>query len=331
MTNRKSLTVSPSPHIFARTDTATLMRSVVLALMPAQLWAIYIFGLRALLVTAVSVTSCVSLEWIYRRMVGRSATIGDWSAAVTGMILAMGLPANIPYRYVILAAFCAIIIAKQLFGGLGQNFVNPALLGRTVLFFGASEYMNRFPLTLKMSDVLITAGGGKAVFSAVDTVTGPTPLALFSNARMVPSNLEMFLGRISGSMGEICTLALLLGGIYLCVRKVISPIIPAAYILSAMATALLRGFDPVFHVCAGGLVLAAFFMATDPATSPITRSGKLIYGILLGVLTISLRLFTIFPDGVTPALLLMNILTPFLERVTVNWRQRSWFNGKEEC
>lgn len=328
MTREKSLTVSPSPHIYARTDTASIMRTVLLALIPAQLWAVYIFGIRSLLISTVSVCSCIAMEWLYRRMLGKRQTIRDASAAVTGLLLAMTLPVSIPLRHVLLADFCAIIIAKQLFGGLGQNFVNPALFGRTVLFFGASTYMNRFFVTAKMSDVLITLAGGTGAFLNADAVSGPTPLALFANARLLPSNLEMFLGRVSGSMGEVCTLALLLGGLWLCVKRVISPIIPAAYILSAMATAAVRGFDPIFHVCAGGLMLAAFFMATDPATSPATKAGKAIYGALCGFLTISFRIYTIFPEGITAALLLMNIVSPFIDRMVLSLRYRALFPKK---
>ncbi len=320
MSAEKMLAVTPAPHINAQADTAFYMKRVCLALLPAQIWAVYIFGSRALAASAVSVISCVGFEWIFRRMLGRPQTVGDWSAVVTGLILAMSLPAGLPVYMIVTGAFAAIVVTKQLFGGIGQNFANPALVGRTVLFFSFQNEMQRFIVTPRMSQIMINAAGGPGVMLSADAVSGATPLVLFSNARTLPSNTEMFLGLINGSMGEISALALLIGGIYLCARKIISPVIPLSYTLTVMAVALFWGFDPVFHLCAGGVMLAAFFMATDYTTSPMLRSGKLIYGIGCGLLTMYFRVYTSFPEGISTAMLFMNALTPQIDRLTVRIR-----------
>lgn len=304
------LIVSSAPHIVDPTDTAAIMRNVVIALMPALAVSVYVFGLRALLLTAVCVAASVLFEGITRRVLDRPQTIGDYSAVVTGVLLSFNLPATLPLWMAVIGCFVAIVVVKQLFGGLGQNFANPAIVGRIVLFTSFATPMTTWPLTGRMSSVLIEAAGG------VDAVSGPTPLALFSNAKDVPSNLDMFLGTISGSMGEISALALLLGGLFLLVKKIIQPAIPLAFIGTVALMALGLGFDPLFHICAGGVMLGALFMATDYATSPLTTKGKVIFGIGCGFFTMVIRIFASYPEGVSFAILLMNILTPQIDKWT---------------
>ncbi len=300
------LIVSSAPHVNNPVDTASIMKSVVLALMPALAVAVYVFGLRALLLTATCVASCVIFEGVTRKILDRPQTIGDYSAVVTGVILSYNLPAGLPLWMAAIGSFVAIVVVKQLFGGLGQNFANPAIVGRIVLFTSFATPMTTWPVTDKMS----------AVLQQVDAVTGATPLALFSNAKDVPSNMDMFLGTINGSMGEISAAALLLGGAYLIVKKIIEPTIPAAFIGTVAGMALLMGFDPIFHICAGGVMLGAIFMATDYVTSPLTTKGKIIFGIGCGFLTMVIRIFASYPEGVSFALLLMNILVPHIDKLT---------------
>lgn len=300
------LIVSSAPHINNPVDTANIMKNVVIALMPALAVAVYVFGLRALLLTATCVASCVLFEGVTRKILDRPQTIGDYSAVVTGVILSYNLPAGLPLWMAAIGSFVAIVVVKQLFGGLGQNFANPAIVGRIVLFTSFATPMTTWPVTDKMS----------AVLQQVDAVTGATPLALFSNAKDVPSNMDMFLGTINGSMGEISAAALLLGGVYLIVKKIIEPTIPAAFIGTVAGMALLMGFDPIFHICAGGVMLGAIFMATDYVTSPLTTKGKIIFGIGCGFLTMVIRIFASYPEGVSFALLLMNILVPHIDKLT---------------
>ncbi len=307
------LIVSSAPHVNNPVDTASIMKSVVLALMPALAVAVYVFGLRALLLTATCVASCVIFEGVTRKMLDRPQTIGDYSAVVTGVILSYNLPAGLPLWMAVIGSFVAIVVVKQLFGGLGQNFVNPAIVGRIVLFTSFATPMTTWPLTGRMSSVL---QGVDATGAPLDALTGATPLALFSNAKDVPSNMDMFLGTINGSMGEISAAALLLGGVYLIVKKIIEPAIPVAFIGTVAVMAMLMGFDPVFHICAGGVMLGAIFMATDYVTSPLTTKGKIIFGIGCGFLTMVIRIFASYPEGVSFALLLMNILTPQIDKWT---------------
>lgn len=314
------LIVSSAPHIVNPVDTANIMKNVVIALMPAMAVAIYIFGLQALLLTATCVASCVIFEGLTRKILDRPQTIGDYSAVVTGVILSYNLPAGLPLWMAVIGSFVAIVVVKQLFGGLGQNFVNPAIVGRIVLFTSFATPMTTWPLTGRMSDVLWNSNSSSAAILAgtasVDAITGATPLALFANAKEVPSNMEMFLGTINGSLGEISAAALLLGGIYLIVKKIIEPTIPVAFIGTVAVVAMMLGFDPIFHVCAGGVMLGAIFMATDYATSPLTTKGKIIFGIGCGFLTMIIRIFASYPEGVSFALLLMNILVPHIDKWT---------------
>ena len=314
----KDLIVSAAPHIVSPADTATIMRDVVIALIPALAVSTYVFGFQAILLTAVCVIACVFFEWATRKILKRENTIGDWSAIVTGVILAFNLPVSIPKWMAVVGCFIAIVVVKQLFGGLGQNFANPAIVGRITLFIGFATPMTNWVVTERMSQAIINYAGA-------DAVSGATPLAINAAGGQLPSNLEMFLGTINGSMGEISAAALLLGGIYLVARKVISPAIPVSFLATVAVLSLVMGFDPIFQLCAGGVMLGAIFMATDYVTSPITTPGRIIFGIGCGIFTMLIRCYASYPEGVSFAILLMNILTPHIDRIT-----RSRINGVEK-
>lgn len=315
----ENLIVSAAPHVNNPVDTATIMRDVCIALVPALVWSIFMFGYRAAVLTVVCAAACVFFEWAVRKVMKRDAsTIKDWSAIVTGIILAFNLPVAIPYWMAIVGCFVAIVIVKQLFGGLGQNFANPAIVGRIALFIGFAGEMSNWTISSKMSSAILNAAGA-------DAVSGATPLALYTKGAEVPSVVEMFLGKINGSMGEISALCLLIGGIYLVVRKVISPAIPVSFIASVAVFSLLFGRDPIFDIFAGGVMLGAIFMATDYVTSPITTKGRIIFGVGCGLFTMLIRQFGAYPEGASFAILLMNILTPHID----NWTKTK-LNGVEK-
>ena len=297
------LTVASSPHIRGDFKSSRIMFDVMLALVPAMVVGIWMHGFRSLVVTLVSIASCVLLEWLYSVVTKTRNTVVDGSALVTGMLLAMTLPATVPYWLVIVGAAFAIIFVKALCGGLGQNIFNPALSARGFMMLVAPAYMVRF--------------------EGVDGVTAATPLHhMVMPALPEESVLDMFLGNCPGSIGEISALALLAGGAYLVCRKVISVRIPAAYLGSvAVLTLVFSKTDaPVdwmlYSLFSGGLMLGAIFMATDYATSPVTAKGQIIYGIGCGILTVVFRYFGLFPEGVTYAILLMNALVWIIDRYT---------------
>lgn len=310
MNTEKKLTISPAPHLVARTDTASIHKDVIIALLPQLLVSTMIFGWMALVLTLSCIAFSVTFEWIIRRVLGRSSTIGDLSAVITGMILAYSLPASLPLWMAAVGCFTAIVIVKQVFGGLGQNFANPANTARIVLLLSFSAAMNNWPVNSRMSQAIQSAAG-------LDGVTGPTPLMLFAENKNLPGTLDLLLGRVSGPLGEISALALLLGGIYLLHKKVIGPQIPLSFIGTVAVMSLLMGIDPLFQICAGGVMLGAFFIACDYTTSPITGLGKIIYGIGCGFFTMIIRVYAIYPEGVPFAILLMNILTPLIDRLTL--------------
>ena len=298
-----NLTVASSPHIRGDFKSSRIMFDVMLALVPAMIVGIWLHGLRSLVVTLVSIASCVFLEWLYSVVTKTRNTVVDGSALVTGMLLAMTLPATVPYWLVIVGAAFAIIFVKALCGGLGQNIFNPALSARGFMMLVAPAYMVRF--------------------EGVDGVTAATPLHhMVMPALPEESVLDMFLGNCPGSIGEISALALLAGGAYLVYRKVISVRIPAAYIGSvAVLTLVFSKTDApidwmLYSLFSGGLMLGAIFMATDYATSPVTAKGQIIYGIGCGILTVVFRYFGLFPEGVTYAILLMNALVWIIDRYT---------------
>lgn len=297
-----NLIVSSAPHVVAPVNTSKIMLDVCIALIPAMIMEVVVFGFRALALTAVCVAACVLFESVTRKLLGRPDTISDLSAVVTGILLSYNLPAGLPFWMAIVGCFVAIVIVKQVFGGLGQNFANPAIVGRIVLFISFATPMTTWVLPKSQQ--------------TVDAITGATPLGLFAKGMDVPSNMDMFLGFIGGCTGEVSAIALLIGGVYLVIKKVIEPTIPVCFIGTVFVFALAAGLDPVFHIFAGGVMLGAIFMATDYVTSPITTKGKIIFGIGCGLLTMVIRLYASYPEGVSFAILLMNILTPHIDNLT---------------
>jgi electron transport complex protein RnfD len=301
-----TLTVSSSPHLVDSIDTSRIMLDVIIALVPAFIMSGIVFGPRAILLTITCVASCIVFEYAFERITNKENTVSDLSAVVTGILLSFNLPSNLPYWMAVIGCFVAIVIVKQLFGGIGQNFANPAITARIVLLISFATPMTTWPLP-------------KQIIEAADAVTGPTPLGILNmggDLQTLPTNINMFLGFIGGSLGETSTIALLLGGIYLISRKIIEPTIPAAFIGTVIVIALLSGESAIFHVCAGGVMLGAFFMATDYSTSPLTTNGKIIFGIGCGLITMIIRLYGALPEGVSFAILLMNILTPHIDRLS---------------
>lgn len=295
------LTIQISPHISDNTTTQRIMLDVIIALMPASVAAVVLFGMRALLVIAVCVATAVLSEWIFERICKRPNTVSDLSAAVTGLLLALNLPAEIPIWQAMLGSAAAIIIVKQLFGGIGKNFANPAITARIIMLISFTGTMSKY-----------------AFPKAVDTVSSATPLAILSGTSTdkLPSVTDMLFGLRGGALGEVCAVAIIIGGVYLLVRKVISWHTPVAFIGTVCVFTLLLGQDPLYHVLSGGLLLGALFMATDYATTPYTKSGKLIFGIGCGIVTVAIRVWGSYPEGVSFAILLMNILTPYINRLT---------------
>lgn len=299
----KTLRLSVSPHIHSGRSTAGIMRDVVISLVPAAIAGTVIFGLRALLVIAVCVASCVLLEALFNVIVKKDQTVGDFSASVTGLLLALNLPANVPLWQCVIGSVFAIIIVKCLFGGIGCNPVNPAITARIFMLvsFG-SMTVQAYP-------------------TIVDTVAGATPLASMAEGNM-PSMKDLLLGLTGGAIGETCALALLIGFVYLLVRRVITWHIPVFLVGSVFILSfLMEGFDVMKAtalVLSGGLLLGAIFMATDYVTSPSTAKGKIVFGVGAGLLTFLIRYFGVYPEGVSFAILFMNILTPYIDALTAH-------------
>ena len=306
----KLLRISVSPHIHSGRSTAGIMRDVIIALLPAAIAGTVIFGLRALLVIGVCVASCVLMEGLFNVITKKEQTVGDLSAALTGLLLALNLPAGIPLWQCVIGSVFAIIIVKCLFGGIGCNLVNPAIAARVfmIVAFG-SMAVQYYPVI-------------------VDTVAGATPLAEIAAGNM-PKITDLLFGLRGGAMGETCALALLLGLVYLLVRRVISWHIPVSLVGTVYVLSLfMEGFDfmrALALVLSGGLFLGAFFMATDYVTSPTTAAGKIIFGVGAGVLTFLIRYFGVYPEGVSFAILFMNILTPYID----SWTAHKVFGGKK--
>ena len=311
----KGLYVSPSPHRAAEVSTARVMLMVIIALLPAAAAGCVFFGLRAALIMAVCVAFCVVFEALCRILMKKEQTVGDLSAIVTGLLLGMNLPATVPVHVAIIGSFIAIVIVKQLFGGIGQNFANPAIAARIVLMLSFTSQMSGW-----VKPYWYTA--------AVDAETSATPLAANwleytqngTAYKMAPFTLgEMFFGETGGCIGETCAAALIVGGLFLIITRIISPSTPIAFIGSfALLTFIYTGSltETVYGVLAGGLLIGAFFMATDYATTPITVKGKIIFGIGCGVITFIIRSFGSYPEGVSFSILLMNLLTPYIDRLT---------------
>lgn len=316
----KLFNVSASPHIRSSKTTAVIMRDVALALAPASLFGVYQFGLRALIILVLSMLSCVVSEAVYNRLMKKENTGYECSALVTGLLIGMNMPATIPYWMPVLGGVFAIIIVKQLFGGLGQNFMNPALAARCFLLLSFTKPMASFGIE-KVAEG-DTAGLIMSGAAGIDGLSSATPLALIRAGESVRLS-DLFFGFTGGTIGETSALLLLLGGIFLLVRGEISIRIPASYILSfAVFMGLFggHGFSPEYlalEVCGGGLMLGAFFMATDYVTSPITPNGKIVFGIFLGLLTGVFRVFGGSAEGVSYAIITGNLLVPLIEKITM--------------
>ena len=307
------LTISSSPHAHSPVTTQTIMRDVLIALAPALLGSIYFFGFRALTVTLVSVCACVFFEWAYCRLTHKHCKIYDLSACVTGVLLAYVCPVTIPYWTIILGDLFAIVLVKMLFGGLGHNIVNPALAGRAFLF--------SWPV-LMSTWVKVGFENAAGLISSADAVTAATPLANMHQGLMPDASIaDLFFGNVGGCLGETSALLLLIGFVYLLYRNVITARIPLAYIGTVAVLAFLfpLGNDRIAWTAAqlfgGGLMLGAIFMATDYVTSPVTRLGQIVYGIGCGVLTILIRYFGGYNEGVSYAILVMNCCVVLLDRI----------------
>ncbi len=289
---------SVSPHIYNKNSTQRIMLDVVLALVPAAIASVIIFGFRALLVIGVCVAVCVLSEWLFEKACKKENTISDLSAVVTGMLLAFNLPVSIPLWQAAFGSIVAIVVVKQLFGGIGQNFANPAITARIIMMTAFS--------------------GTMTTWTFPDAVSSATPLSLISKGETsaLPSYFNMFLGWRGGCLGETCVLALLIGGAYLLIRRVISWHTPAAFIGTVAIMSLICGKDVLYQLMGGGLIIGAFFMATDYSSTPPTKLGKIIFGIGCGLITVLIRFWGNFPEGVSFSILLMNILTPYISKLT---------------
>ena len=309
----EKLIVSSSPHMVTKTDTSKIMGTVLIALLPAFAVGIYQFGFRVVTLTAVFVASCVLFEFLYNKITKKPQTVGDLSAVLTGVLLAFNCPSSLPYEIAIVGSFAAIIVVKQLFGGIGQNLVNPAVTARVFMFIAFATPITSWP----------TPRGGHATGAVVDATTSATPLGVLSHGSFADvyadgyTKMDLFLGNVGGCIGEVSALAILIGGLFLIWKKVISPIIPVTFIATVFVLGFIwGGFDgALFHILAGGLMLGAFFCATDYVTSPTLPMGKVIFGIGCGLFTMLIRIFASYPEGVSFAILLMNILTPYIDKI----------------
>ena len=310
--------VSAAPHIKSWVSTRTIMQDVLIALVPASILGVYNFGLRALAVILVCVVVSLWTEYIYEKGMKKPITVGDFSAIVTGLLLALNLPASIPLWIAAVGSVFAILIVKQLYGGIGQNFMNPALAARCFLLISFGSRMNDFKVPVANTTNEILARGAMAI----DGVTGATPLAALKGGTTTDL-MDMFLGNIGGTIGETSAIAILIGAAYLLVKRVISWRIPVTYILTFVIFMILfggKGLDIEFlltHVLGGGLLLGAFFMATDYSSSPITRTGKIVLGIFLGIITGVFRTFNNAAEGVSYAIILGNLVVPLIDKVTM--------------
>ncbi len=306
------LSVSPSPHVHSGDSVSKNMLRVIIALLPAYVIALYSFGKGALVVSLVAMCSCVLFEYLIQRFLLKGKiTINNYSALLTGLLLSFNLPSNLPWWIVVIGSAVAIGIGKMCFGGLGNNPFNPALVGRVFLLFSFPVQMTTWPRPLGWAS------------SYLDAETMATPLALIKAGKLeqLPDALELFLFNTPGSLGEISALALLVGGIYLLITKVITWHIPVSILLTVLLfSSILYGIDPTMyplpyiHLLSGGMMLGAIFMATDYVTSPMTRKGMLIYGFFVGVITMIIRVWGVYPEGMSFAILIMNAFTPIINK-----------------
>lgn len=295
---------SVSPHCYTPRDTHKIMLDVIIALSPTLIASTVLFGWRALLVTAVCVGVCVLSEFLFETLCKRENTVSDLSAVVTGMILAFNLPVSIPLWQAALGSVIAIIVVKQLFGGIGQNFANPAATARIILLVAFSGEMTRW------------IAPSLGFFTNMDAVSSATPLVAMAKGTDVPYYLDLLIGNHGGSLGETCALTLILGGIYLLIRRVISWHAPVAFIGTVALLSLVCGKDVLGQILSGGLMIAAFFMITDYASTPNTKWGKIVFGVGCGLITVLIRFWGNYPEGVSYSILMMNILTPTISKLT---------------
>jgi electron transport complex protein RnfD len=317
----KLLTVSPSPHISSDQSVNRMMYGVILSLAPAFLVTLYVFGLGALIITAVSIASCVLAEWLIQKYILKTGIrISDGSAIVTGLLLAFNLPSNLPWWMVVLGAIFAIGIGKMTYGGLGNNPFNPALVGRVFLLISFPVQMTSWPLPVTSR------------FQYIDAATGATPLGFLKEAvrnggtvpeviGQLPDHMQMFLGQMGGSLGEVSALALIIGFIWLLYKKIITWHIPVFVVLTVFAFSgilwladPLKYAPPLFHILTGGVMLGAIYMATDLVTSPMTRAGMILYAVGIGLITMIIRVFGSYPEGVSFAILIMNAFVPLINK-----------------
>jgi len=317
----QTIIVSASPHVHADRTSKRLMYDVVIALTPAFLVSIYVFGIGALLVTSMAISSCVLFEYfIQKYLLKAEVTIGDGSALLTGLLLAFNLPSTLPLWMVAVGGLIAIGIAKLSFGGLGFNIFNPALVGRVFLLVSFPVQMTLWPTAVENNTTIVDAVTGATTLGSIKEglLMGETMTEMSSR---IPNTIDMLLGNTGGSLGEMSALALLLGGVYLLVRKVISWHIPIV-LLATMA--VFTGIfwiinpehyaNPVIHILSGGAILGAFFMATDLVTSPMTKKGMVVFAIAIGIITVLIRLFGAYPEGISFAILIMNAFVPLINK-----------------
>lgn len=310
------LTVSPSPHIHSDDSTQKIMYRVVYAMIPALAWSVFVFGLDALRVTLIAVAACLAFEYIIQKyLLKTKPMITDGSALITGILLAFNVPSNLPWWIIVVGSLVSVGIAKLSFGGLGNNIFNPALVGRIFMLISFPVQMTSWPVNAR---------------SGIDAVTSATPLSIIKEGisngtpiseitQKLPTTFDMLLGNIGGSLGEISALLLIVGGIYMLWKKVITWHIPVSIILTVAVVAAIfwkinptTYINPVYHVLTGGLMLGAIFMATDMVTSPMNPKGQIIYGVGIGLITISIRMFGAYPEGISFAILIMNAVTPLI-------------------
>ena len=321
MTDYKNLKLiaTSNPHIRSSETTRSIMQDVIIAMLPALVWAVIWFGVKALTLTAVSVIGCMFWEWLYRKLMKKPQSVGDLSAVVTGMLLAFVCPVTTPYWMIIIGGFFSIVVVKQLFGGIGKNFVNPALAGRAFLLGSYAGVMTTW--------IDATQNKAPLMGSTADIVTAATPLAYMKTGNMAGltetySVMDMFLGKTGGSLGEISAAMLILGGLYLIWRKVINWQTPVAYIATVAVLSFLfpkAGSSlewMLYSVFGGGLMLGAFFMATDYATSPVTKKGQLVFGIGCGLFTVLIRYFGSYNEGVCYSIMVMNLCVALIDKYT---------------
>ena len=321
--NENSLILSSSPHLHGTNTTRRIMLDVIIALVPVLVAAVIFFGWRALLLCAVSAAACVLFEWAYRKVLKLDCTVCDLSAVVTGLLLALVCPASLPLWILVIGDFFAIVVVKQLFGGIGKNFVNPALAARALMFVSWATAMTDFGTAAESAAAPSAVSGSGFV---IDAVSSATPMGILNKASTDGIRLaDMFFGKIGGCIGETCAIALLLGFVYLVIRKVITVRIPLSYILTVAVITFVfpQGGSSLSYrltwcaaqVLGGGLLLGAIFMATDYVTSPVTGLGQIFYGLGCGLITVAIRYFFTYPEGVTFAILLMNACSGIFDRI----------------